>query len=373
MQEFWETVADVWNHGLMGVDIGSIIIALAIFGFFLLLRGVFSKYVLAKLQQYAETTPTLLDDRVVRALVPPVRFIPVILGMFFAGQFLDLEGGLSFFYGRVIRSLIAFTIFWGIYRAMDPVSRSLHRLERLLTPLMVQWMFRAVKVLVVLIGAAVILELWGIEVGPILAGLGIFGAAVALGAQDFFKNVIAGFSIIAEKRFAPGEAISVKDIVEGKVEDIGFRSTKIVRFDGTPVSVPNVLLSDVAVLNLSRILHRRIRWTVNLTYDTSIDQLKTIRDEILRWIEKDERIENSEMLPSLVRVDGFSASSIDMVVQCFTKSGVLAEWMETKEDLAFAIKDIVEKKAKAAFALPSQSLYLENAAEIFQPVKDKAA
>jgi MscS family membrane protein len=364
MEEFWETVVEVWQHGLMGVDVGSIIAALLIMAAFLLLRGAISKYVLTKLEQYADRSTTRLDDRIVHALIPPVRFIPVVLGMFFAGQFLELPGDLGFFWGRVIRSLIAFTIFWAIYNAMDPLSRGLHTLERLLTPTMVHWMFRALKIIVALIGGAVILELWGIEVGPILAGLGLFGAAVALGAQEFFKNVIAGFSIIAEKRFGPGENISVKDIVDGRVEDIGFRSTYIIRLDGTPVSVPNVLLSDVAVFNLSRITNRRIRWTIGVNYATTAAQLKTIRDEILSYIEKQDIFGKTEELSPTVRVDALGTSSIDFLVQCFTTTGSWDEWMKAKEDLALAIKEIVEEKAKAAFAFPSQSVYVESLPDV---------
>jgi len=94
------------------------------------------------------------------------------------------------------------------------------------------------------LGFATVLQVWGIQVGPILAGLGLFGVAVALGAQDLFRNLIGGLCVLIEKRFKVGDWIMVDGVVEGTVEHIGFRSTKVIRFDLSPVFVPNQKLSD---------------------------------------------------------------------------------------------------------------------------------
>ena len=371
LQKFWEQVVDVWQHGFMGVDVGKIIVAIAILGLFLIFRGLFSKYVLYHLHNWAAKTTTPIDDKIVDALIPPIRFVPIIMGLFFSTSFLDLEGDLALFTVKLQRSLIAFTIFWALYRSLNPVSRMLNGLRTLLSDTMVNWLFKSLKVIVIFIGSAVILEMWGIKVGPLLAGLGLFGAAVALGAQDLFKNLIGGLTIIAEKRFYPGEWIMVDGVVEGTVEDIGFRSTKVRRFDKAPVHVPNSQLSDTVVTNFSRMTHRRIYWKIGVTYSTTIEQLKTIRDGITEYIAAHEEFAKPEDVPTFVRVDSFNASSIDILVYCFTKSTVWGEWLEVKENFALAIKNIVEKKAKSSFAFPSQSLYVESmpgqAAEIFLP------
>lgn len=365
----------VWNDGFMGVDVGSIIIAITIFFGFLVVRGIFSKYVLYRLHKWASNTETRADDKVIDALIPPIKFIPVILGFFFAGNYIAFEGDADFIYNNFIRSLIAFNIFWAIHRAIEPVSHMFHRLERILTKAMVTWIFKFVKFLIIFIGGAVILEIWGIQVGPLLAGLGLFGAAVALGAQDLFKNLIGGLTVIAEKRFHPGEWIQVEGIVEGTVEEIGFRSTKVRRFDKAPVHVPNSQLSDAVVTNFSRMTHRRIYWKIGVTYDTTIDQLKEIRDGILKYLsDHSEEFESPENISTFVRVDSFNASSIDIMLYCFTKTTVWGEWLEIKENFAFAIKDIVEG-AGTSFAFPSQSLYVEtwpgDTAEVFNPPPEK--
>jgi MscS family membrane protein len=321
-----------------------------------------------------EKTETQTDDKIIEALIPPIKFIPVILGFFFAGQYLDFEGDVAFIYGNFLRSLIAFTIFWGLHRAIEPLSHMFHRLEALLSRAMVRWIFRFLRFLIIFIGGAVILEIWGIAVGPLLAGLGLFGAAVALGAQDLFKNLIGGLTVIAEKRFHPGEWIKVDGIVEGTVEDIGFRSTRIIRFDKAPVQVPNAMLSDAAVTNFSRMSNRRISWMIGVTYDTTTEQLKEIRDGIMGYIQSCDDFDTSEGLATFVRVDSFNASSIDIMVYCFTKTIVWGEWLEAKEKFAFEIKRVVED-AGTSFAFPSQSLYLESwpgeTAEIFNPPEGK--
>lgn len=366
----WTETKDVWQHGLFGIDISSIITALAIFALFLLIRGLFSKYALYHLHSWAAKSTTKIDDKIVDALIPPLRFIPVIMGFFFAAQYLQFDEKSAALFSRILRSLIAFNIFWAIHRASTPLSYGLKALEKLLTPAMMQWIFKVVKVLVIFIGAAVILEVWGIAIGPLLAGFGLFGAAVALGAQDLFKNLIGGLTIIAEKRFHPGEWIAVEGVIEGVVEEIGFRSTKVRRFDKAPVHVPNSALSDAVVTNFSRMSHRRIFWKLGVTYDTTIDQLKDIRDKILGYMEGHEDFAQPPEVPMFVRVDSFNASSIDIMVYCFTSMIDWGEFLAAKERFALEVKEIVEG-AGTSFAFPSQSLYIESlpgeAAELFIP------
>ncbi len=369
--QFWDEVVSVWHNGFMGIDIGKIIIAIIIFGAFLVLRGFFTRYIVNALQRLTQKTETDIDDRVVEAIIPPLRFIPIIMGLFFAVQSLGVDGIVADFSARIIRSMIAFTIFWALHRALDPIRHVSRKLEALLSPMMVQWMFKTLKVVVVFIGAAVILEVWGIAIGPLLAGLGLFGAAVALGAQDLFKNLIGGLTVIAEKRFHPGDWIKVDGVVEGTVEEIGFRSTRVRRFDKAPVYVPNADLSDAVVTNFSRMTNRRIYWKIGVVYDTSREQLTLIRDEISKYLAENDDFEKPPKVATFVRLDSFNDSSIDFMIYCFTKTTDWGTWLEIKESFALAIKDIVEDKAGTSFAFPSQSVYLESfpagTPELFNP------
>jgi MscS family membrane protein len=367
LREFWDLVVLVWQEGVYGVNIAETLVALLIFAMFMVFRNLLSRFVLRLLRRAASRTRTEVDNRIVDALYEPIRFIPVVMGVFFALSVLDVEEGTREFFYNVNRSLIAFTLFWAFYRITTPVSTVLLKAEGVLTRPMVEWIVKAAKIAFIVLGVATVLELWGIAVGPIIAGLGLFGVAVALGAQDLFKNLIAGLFVIGERRFHPGDWINVDGVVEGTVQQIGFRTTTVRRFDRAPVYVPNGRLADNAVTNFSRMSHRRIRWMVGVEYRTSLEQLRQIRDGIERYILDCEEIADPSEVPTFVRIDSFNDSSIDILVYCFTNTIVWGDWLEIKERLAYAIKEIVEG-AGTGFAFPSRSIYLEtlpDAPEVF--------
>ena len=356
--EFWALVVDVWRNDVAGTDMGRILAATGIFISFLLVRKLFTQFILLWIKSVVKKTSTLLDDAAVSILEEPIRFIPVVLGVFFATQHLQLVGIYAEIAENAVRSLITFTIFWGFVRVLRPISHLMSRLEKIFTPELVEWLIKAIRIAVILIGAATILQIWGIQVAPIIAGAGLFGVAVALGAQDLFKNLIAGMLILGEKRFRKGDWIRVEGVVEGTVENIGFRSTIIRRFDKAPVMVPNTNLSDTAVTNFSGMTHRRIYWKIGVEYRTTVDQLRQIRDEIEHYIVESPEFASPKDVSTFVRIDRFSDSSIDIMLYCFTKTTNWGEWLEIKEQLAYRIKQIVEG-AGSGFAFPSQSLYIE--------------
>lgn len=370
LNDFWDVVQSVWDTGVVGVDFGRILIALGILVFFLIVRGLFTRIILGATRRFVEKTETNMDDALLDSIQGPLRLIPVIIGIFIAFDYLDLEAKYDEMGGLVVRTLVVFDLFWALYKVAGPLSTSIKRLEELLTREMVDWLVSFLHIAVVFIGAATILEIWGIKVGPILAGLGLFGVAVALGAQDLFKNLIAGILVIAEKRMRVGDWILVDGIVEGTVEHIGFRSTHVRRFDKAPVYVPNAKLSDNAVTNFSEMTHRRIKWIIGVEYRTTIEQLRSVRDGIEKYIHENEDFASPSDVSTFVRIDSFNDSSIDILLYCFTKTTNWGEWLEIKETLACKIKEIVED-AGTGFAFPSRSLYLESisgdAAEAFVP------
>ena len=268
-----------------------------------------------------------------------------------------------------------FVLFWALYRLAEPLRGLAARVEEKIGAEVVDWTIRGLKIAFVAIGAITVLEIWGIEVAPILAGLGLIGVAVALGAQDLFRNLIAGLLIIGERRLAHGEWIKIDGGVEGTVEAIGFRSTRVRQFDKAPIYVPNSKLSDTAVVNYTRMTHRRIYWMIGVEYRTTVEQLRRIRDGIETFLLEDAAFAHPPEVPTFVRIDRFSDSSIDIMVYCFTVTTVWGEWLAIKERLAYRIKEIVEE-AGTGFAFPSRSLYVEtgeDAPEIFVPPEsDKA-
>ncbi len=373
--DFARLVAGVWEADMLGLEIGTVAAAVLVFVVCLGLRGVFTRVVVRRLARWAEKTESKLDDEAVAALEPPLRFTPLVVGLFLAKAILPFAGLAERVADDLLRSLAVFVLFWALYRLAEPLRGLAARVEGKIGAEVVDWTIRGLKIAFVAIGAITVLEIWGIEVAPILAGLGLIGVAVALGAQDLFRNLIAGLLIIGERRLAHGEWIKIDGGVEGTVEAIGFRSTRVRQFDKAPIYVPNSKLSDTAVVNYTRMTHRRIYWMIGVEYRATVDQLRRIRDGIETFLLEDDAFAHPPEVPTFVRIDRFSESSIDIMVYCFTVTTSWGEWLAIKERLAYRIKAIVEE-AGSDFAFPSRTLYFEaggDAPEIFIPPESNEA
>ena len=353
---FKDLFLSVWEKGILGINFLEILIGIGIFLLFLIFRGLISKLIIKKLEIISKRTTNKLDDTFVKAMEGPARFLPIVLGVFFASHYMSFSEDSRSFVDNINRTLITILIFWIIHQIIEPISYILSGLDKLLTRELVGWIIKSLKILIFILGAAAVLELWGIKIGPIIAGLGLFGVAVALGAQDLFKNLISGILVLVEKRFKMGDWILVEGIIEGIVERIGFRSTVIRKFDKSIAIIPNFQFAENAVINISQTTNWLISWMITLQYDTTVDQLKTIRNQIEEHIKNNNDFDTS--IGIAVRVDKFSDSSIDMYVRCFSKTDEWEEWLSVKEKLALEIKQIVEKNS-ASFAFPSQSIYVE--------------
>ena len=180
-------------------------------------------------------------------------------------------------------------IFWFLSQVVKPLFTKIKNIEKVLTQDLIEWITSFLRVLIFILGFCAVLELWGIRVGPIIAGLGLLGVAVALGAQDLFKNLISGILVLIEKRFKKGDVIIVESIVEGTVEKIGFRSTAIRKFDKSLCYIPNNQFAEKAVTNITKISNRRINWIIGLEYKSTTKQLKLICKDIEKNITKKKR------------------------------------------------------------------------------------
>ena len=259
MDNFLELVSQVWNRGFLGIDLGSIISSLAVILIAFLFRGFVISVILNALGRLADKTESKIDDEILSALRKPIGLIPVTVAFYLCTLILPIEGLVGDIATNIVKAFVIFTIFSALSNAVKPIFVALST-SAWLTASMQMWLERASRFLVWVIGIAIILDIFGIQIGPLVAGLGLFSVAVALGAQDFFKNLIAGILIIGEHRFQPGDRIEVSGQLHGIVETIGFRSTVIRTFDTAPMTIPNKDLSDVKVVNHGDMINRRLNW-----------------------------------------------------------------------------------------------------------------
>ena len=358
MENFTKLITEVWNTGFLGIDLGSIISSLLVILVAFLFRGFIISIILNALGRLADKTESKIDDEILNALKRPIGLIPVTIALYLCTLILPLDGLIGDIATNIEKAFVIFTIFSALANSVKPIFEALST-SSWLTASMQMWLERASKFIVWVIGVAIILDIFGIQIGPLVAGLGLFSVAVALGAQDFFKNLISGILIIGEHRFQPGDRIEVSGQLHGIVETIGFRSTVIRTFDTAPMVIPNKDLSDVKVINHGEMINRRLNWTINLVYSTSVSQLESIRNEIKEYIIKSKDFSTDGDLDPVVRVVELGGSSIDLLIVAYADPMGFAAFNEVKEKLIFNIMKIVESN-KSEFAYPSTSLYVES-------------
>ena len=357
MDNFIEILKETWNEGIRGFGIGEIIICLVIIVVSWLIGRLLSTKLIDWLSKKAGQTDNRLDDKILESLRNPLGLIPIVFGFYLITFYLPLEGSVDFFATTIVKMLVIFTIFSALANLCGPLLSLLD--NKWMTEAMVDWLRKTLEVLIWIIAAAMILDIWGIQVGPIIAGLGLFGVALALGAQDVFKNIFAGIFILSENRFQKGDRIRIGDSLHGIVDHIGFRSTTVRLFDSSPVFVPNADLSDAQVVNHQMMEIRRLDWTINLTYSTKIDQLKSICLDIESYIKDKKNLPVDLTKDNFVKVSELGASSIDLKLICHTDPVGFADFSDLKEKLIFKIIEAVESNG-SDFAFPSQSIYVEN-------------
>jgi len=358
MEGLIQIINNVWTEGFLGIGITEIIISFLIFIAGAISRAFFVGRVLKWLESITAKTESEIDDVLLESLQKPLGFIPITISLYCIAVYLPLSGVADLFATNIIKALIAFTIFSTLANSISPIF-NVFTSSAALTKSMTVWLERAARIIIWVIGVGVIFDIFGIQIGPLVAGLGLFSVAVALGAQDLFKNLISGLLIIGENRFQPGDRIEVSGQLHGMVEDIGFRSTLIRMFDTAPMLVPNKDLSDVMVINHGKMKFRRISWALNLVYSTTQEQLAKICDDISEYIKHSDQFATNPDQESFVRTEELAASSIDVRVLCFTDPMDLTEFSKIKQNLIFEIIKIVRLNG-SEFAYPSSSIYIEN-------------
>lgn len=348
----------VISDGVFGVSLTDFAIILLTIFFSLLVRGLFAKFVVSRVRSVVKKTANHIDDELFDALLPPFKLLPVVIAFLAITLYFDFQSTLGLYLQKINQTLSTIFIFWLIHQSLIPLSKFFHKLDKLLSKALVLWLLRSTKYLIIFLGIVAVLDVWGIKVGPVIAGLGLFGVAVALGAQDLFKNLISGIMILLEKRFQIGDVISVPGHTEGTVEHIGFRSVLIRKFDSTPITLPNYIFAEAPILNYSNRTNRRINWIIGLEYNSSIDQIKNFTEFVQNHLNSSDEFTVNDNFKSYVHIDKFNDSSIDILIYCFTSTNDWKTFLEIKENLAVVIKSKVEELG-LGFAYPTQSIYIE--------------
>jgi len=357
-----DSLAPILEQTYLGNTLSQWLIALGFFVFFIILRRPLAHFFIGFLRRLSSKTKSTLDDTVIEVIEPPLRLVFVLIGIYAMVTFLSLPSALQVFVSHFFSSMIAFTIFWALYRGVNIFSDFLHEYDgkvanRLSTDLAL-FLVKGIKLILIVMGFVVIVQEWGYNFTGFLASLGLGGLAFALAAKDTAANLFGSLVIFSDKPFDVGDWIQTPE-VEGTVEAIGIRSSKVRTFDKALVAVPNATLANSPITNWSRMTMRRIKMTVGLTYSTTSSQMQNILSEIRTLLQNDVDINNTTIM---IHFTDFQDSSLGIFCYFFTNTTNWQEYLIIRERINLSIMKIVEDN-KASFAFPSQSLYIESLPE----------
>ncbi|WP_077356599.1 mechanosensitive ion channel family protein [Virgibacillus halodenitrificans] len=293
----------------------------------------------------------------------PIQVLIFITGIYISMHYFPYFSHSNPFFLHVIRSSVILMIGWGLFNLSSSSSTLFSKInekynmkiDNILIPLF----SRALRFIIVAISISVIAQEFGYDINGFVAGLGIGGLAFALAAKDALANMFGGIIIITEKPFTIGDWILTPS-VEGTVEDISFRSTKIRTFAQAVVTVPNATLSNEAITNWSKMGKRQIAFTLRVTYDTPREKIEKVVREVEELLRSHRDIHQETIF---VNVDAYKENGIELFLYFFTKTTDWGKYLKIKEEVNLYILDLLEME-QVTLALPTRKLVMEESAYI---------
>lgn len=327
------------------------IVALTVFGAF------FVRRLMLMLSDRAARTDHQWDDVILGALQGPARMVVWAVGLTLAAERASVGLDIATVFSPLRYALVIGIMTWAVIRFMNRIQAQilLDAGDRV-DPTTVEALGRLLRITVLITAGLIILQTLGFSVSGVLAFGGLGGIAVGFAAKDLLSNFFGGLMIFLDRPFGVGDWIRSSDRnIEGTVERLGWRLTTIRTFDKRPLYVPNATFLTISVENPSRMSHRRISETIGVRY-TDAGRLPLIVDRVHEFLTTHPDIDASQTL--MVHFNSFGPSSLDFFIYCFTKTTVWTEFHRVKQDVLFAIGEIIEAEG-AEIAFPTQTLHLQ--------------
>lgn len=313
-----------------------------------------------KLEKKAGRTKTVWDDALVDACRKPAVWLVWIVGVNFAASIAarQTESEWYDYITQANKLAVLFILSLFLVNFIKRAERNLVHPDYMQEPLdetTVSAMGKLLRASVIITAVLIGMQLLGYSVSGVLAFGGIGGIAVGFAAKDLLANFFGGLMIYLDRPFSVGDWVRSPDKeIEGTVEDIGWRLTRIRTFDKRPLYIPNSVFNTISVENPSRMLNRRIFETVGVRYD-DVEVLPEILEDVKAMIKSHEDIDQDLII--MVNFNKFAASSLDFFVYAYTKTTDWAEYHRVKQDVLFKIsKAIVGHGAEIAF--PTSTIHL---------------
>jgi len=339
---------------LFGFKVDAYILAILIFIFFQVFRVILRKIALTIVKKTSNT----FDDELIDSVKKPVDFLFIVIGAKFAIDILILAESVKYLLEQIVRSGFIVVVFWAILNILTTLAENIHKVTNKfgdkVSIEVANFIIKSIRLFIIILGFIAFLQEWGFNVSGFLASMGLIGMAFALAAKDTAANLFGSLVIFTDKPFRVGDWIMTPE-VEGTIETIGIRSTRVRTFAQAVVTVPNAILANSAILNWSRMGKRRVKMNIGVTYDTTGETLENIIKDIKTMLHNNKNIHQDTIH---IYFSDFGASSLNIFCYYFTKSTNWGEFMRVREETYLEIMKIVEKNG-SAFAFPTQTLHIE--------------
>lgn len=290
----------------------------------------------------------------------PIAWIFIIFIWFAIGDAIALSGKFEIYYNHLLRGLLAIYAIRLLYYVVDAGGSVMGdfaaKTESTYDDQLVPFATKSLKVIVVILGVLIALQSFGLNVMSILAGLGLGGLALALAAQDTAANLFGSITILFDHPFKIGDWVKIKDI-EGTVEDIGFRSTRIRTFYNSVITIPNAMMAKETIDNMGVRPARRIRQVLGLTYETPPEKIEEFCEQVRYLICNHPKVDPETVT---VRFNNYNASSLDVLVNFHLQVLTGPEEFEHQQAIFIEILKIASQ-IKVDFAYPTQTVFYKNA------------
>ena len=330
----------------------------------LLMLATLAHFILAMLlrraHRIAYTSANRWDEVLITALEQPLRLVLWVLVFYLALEVYPATAAFQQQIGRAYGTALVLLLAWFLQRLIKGVEQELLSDDRGRTKSLdkatVHATAKLLRVALWVVTALMILQSLGVSISGLLAFGGIGGIAVGFAAKDLLANFFGSLSIYLDRPFTTGDWIRSPDKqIEGTVEDIGWRLTRIRTFDQRPLYVPNATFSQISVENPSRMFNRRIYETIGIRYSDA-DKMEVIVQEVKDMLRQNPDIDLTRTL--IVNFVSFGPSSLDFFVYTFTKTTDWVTFHGVKQDVLLKILEIIHAN-DADVAFPTQSLQVE--------------
>lgn len=304
-------------------------------------------------------THTRWDDLLVEETEKPISFL-FMVGFFWATfTNLMLSVTTNYYLSTILNVVFLASFVWLFYNLTNVLTQYLEdvtaKTESKLDDQLVPLIRKTLKVFIVVIGIIFILQNNGINVTSLLAGLGLGGLAIALAAKDTLANFFGSITIFTDQPFQVGDLIKTSN-AEGVVDEVGFRSTRLRTLYDSDLSVPNSILANTEIDNLGRRRRRRLNTTLNLTYDTSPEQIEAFVEGIKAIIKSTEEINQTNYE---VHFNGYGAHSLDILVYLFFEVKDWSSQLQLQHNFLLEVMRLA-KEVGVEFAYPTQTLHIDS-------------